>query len=133
EPMWTCSVFGCKADKEVVSLHVLPKDLNIRMKWVHFIWKNRNIPTKLPDKTRVCSSHFPEVLFSEVLNDPGRFTAQLDQLTSPEPLCTQPKKSDREEAIAGILSRFSCPGKDMKPGSTSSKSSRERGKQLMNS
>ncbi|XP_008280196.1 uncharacterized protein LOC103357415 [Stegastes partitus] len=73
----TCSVFGCKADKEVVSLHVLPKDLNIRMKWVHFIWKNRNIPTKLPDKTRVCSSHFPEASFENFIQKQMGFATKL--------------------------------------------------------
>ncbi|XP_023137933.1 uncharacterized protein LOC111576454 [Amphiprion ocellaris] len=73
----TCSVFGCKADKEIVSLHVLPKDVNIRMKWVHFIWKNRNIPAKLPDKTRVCSSHFPETCFENFIQKQMGFATKL--------------------------------------------------------
>ncbi|XP_071377166.1 uncharacterized protein [Centroberyx affinis] len=50
-----------------------------------------------------------QILFNEVLDDPGRFTTELDQLTIPEPLCAQFERPDRDEAVAGFVSRFSRP------------------------
>ncbi|XP_069022877.1 uncharacterized protein [Embiotoca jacksoni] len=74
----TCSVFGCKVGKgESVSLHVLPKDPRLREKWVQFIWKNRSVPAKLPDKTRVCSSHFPEHYFENFTQKQMGFATKL--------------------------------------------------------
>ncbi|XP_078028004.1 uncharacterized protein LOC144464520 [Epinephelus lanceolatus] len=74
----TCFVFGCNAAKEdIVSVHVLPKDLQLREKWVQFIWKNRNVPDKLPEKTRICSSHFPEHCFENFTQKQMGFATKL--------------------------------------------------------
>ncbi|XP_042345621.1 uncharacterized protein LOC121945487 [Plectropomus leopardus] len=74
----TCFVLGCNAAKgELVSVHVLPKDLQIREKWVQFIWKNRSVPDKLPEKTRICSSHFPEHCFENFTQKQMGFATKL--------------------------------------------------------
>uniref|UniRef100_A0A3Q1GQ91 THAP domain-containing protein 1 n=1 Tax=Acanthochromis polyacanthus TaxID=80966 RepID=A0A3Q1GQ91_9TELE len=100
----TCSVFGCKADKEIVSLHVLPKDVNIRMKWVHFIWKNRNIPTKLPDRTRVCSSHFPETCFENFIQKQMGFATKL--ILKPDALSHLTLRHRRSQGVSSVASIY---------------------------
>ncbi|KAL6490874.1 hypothetical protein MHYP_G00012190 [Metynnis hypsauchen] len=73
----TCFVFGCRVKGENVSFHMLPKDLKIREKWVQFIWKNRTVPAKLPEKARVCSSHFPEDCFVNFTQKQMGFATKL--------------------------------------------------------
>lgn len=47
------------------SLHYIPKDPEIRQKWIDFIYKNRTAPKlKNLDRIRICSAHFTEECFT---------------------------------------------------------------------
>ncbi|MCJ8745726.1 hypothetical protein PDJAM_G00133730 [Pangasius djambal] len=62
--MTDCMCRGCYAGSGA-SLHYIPKDPEIRQKWIDFIYKNRTAPKfKNLDRIRICSAHFTEECFT---------------------------------------------------------------------
>lgn len=62
--MTDCMCRGCYAGSGA-SLHYIPKDPEIRQKWIDFIYKNRTVPQlKNLDRIRICSAHFTEECFT---------------------------------------------------------------------
>ncbi|KAF5901184.1 RE1-silencing transcription factor A-like isoform X2, partial [Clarias magur] len=63
--MTDCMCRGCYATTGA-SLHYIPKDPEIRQKWIDFIYENRPAPKLLKnlDRIRICSAHFTEECFT---------------------------------------------------------------------
>lgn len=60
--MTDCLVRGCGAVSGS-SMHYLPKDPELRQKWVDFIFRGRPVPDSV-DRVRICSVHFTEGCFT---------------------------------------------------------------------
>lgn len=51
-----------------------------------------------------------DLLFNEVILDPAPFVAEVKAVAVPGFLCEQYQRPEKADAVAGHVSRFSCPG-----------------------
>ena len=62
-----CSVPRCCVTAVKQSFHTLPLDTARRDQWLNFIFKDRVIPSTLSPRLRVCSSHFANDCFTNLV------------------------------------------------------------------
>ena len=98
ENMASCSVPGCCVTAVKQSFHSLPVDK--RDQWLNFIYKDRVIPSVLSPRLRVCSSHFVDDCFTNLVQVNMGFAKRKILKTGAVPTIYP---GDTESSTSGVL------------------------------
>ena len=100
-----CFVFRCNSTRsDSVSLHLLPRQTELRERWIQFIWRHRDDPAKISTKTRVCSLHFLDNCFENLTRKNMGFATKLILKADAVPTLYPGDRASRSGLVGEVVS-----------------------------